>query len=642
MNNGSVSSSHSRHNASMSMIPAAGTKRFASFEADLKAGELRKNGIKIKLQERPFQILSLLLERPGELVSREELRQKLWSADTFVDFDHSLGTAIAKLRQAMGDSAQNPRFVETVSNRGYRFLVPVESALESGDHSRPGLFSLRRISVSVGVGLLAGAVLVGVFLGFNILGVGDWLRRQSNPPIHSLAVLPLENLSGDPAQDYFADGMTEALITDLSKISALRVISRTSAMHYKGTKKSLPQIGRELSVDGVVEGSVTRSGNRVRITAQLLQASTDQHLWAETYERDMSDVLKLQGEMAKTIAQQVRIRLTPQQQSQLSTSAAVNPQAYEAYLRGRYLWNQRTEAGLWKSVEVFQNAINLDPNSALPYAGLADAYLVLDGWTVEAAPPTEINPKAKAAIDKAVQLDATLAEAQTVLAGLKHGEWDWKGAEVEYRRAIQLNPNYAHAHHWYSQLLCELGRFDEGVAEADRAHALDPLNLMYGIDVGMRLYWARRYREAISPIQRTLELDSNFRVGHRFLGQVYEQNGMFGEAITEFRRAAELSNSNPIDLGALGHAYAVSGERKQALQMLEELRQLSATRYVSSYQLALIYAGLGERERALQWLDKAFEEHSGWMLHLKVDPRLDPLRGEARFQALMRGVGLSQ
>jgi tetratricopeptide (TPR) repeat protein len=310
-------------------------------------------------------------------------------------------------------------------------------------------------------------------------------------------------------------------------------------------------------------------------------------------------------------------------------------------LRGRYFWNQRTEEGLWKSVELFQHAIDIDPNSALPYAGLADAYLVLDSWTLEAAPPIELAPKARAAVDEALQLDPTLAEARTVLAGVKHADWDWSGAGVEYRRAIELNPNYAHAHHWYSQFLCELGQFDEGVAEADRAHNLDPLNLMLGIDVGMRLYWARRYKEAIAPIQKALELDPNFRVAHRFLGQVYEQNTMYDAAIVELRRAAELSNNNPIDLGALGHVYATSGQHKLALQILEELHRLSAKRYVSGYEFALIYAGLGDQDKAVYWLDGAFREHSTWMLHLKVDPRLDLLRSDPRFQELLRRVGLS-
>jgi TolB-like protein/DNA-binding winged helix-turn-helix (wHTH) protein/Flp pilus assembly protein TadD len=628
--------------------PTTSAFQFGVFELDLKAGELRKQGVKVKLQEQPFQVLATLLEHAGEVVTKDELRQRIWAADTFVDFDHGLHSAIGRLREALGDSSESPRFIETLARRGYRFVAPVKvigNATESGvaewkrlPAPRDRLWTFGR---NVLAGLLGGALLLGVFLSLNVGGFRRWLQRESNPAIKSLVVLPLENLSADPAQEYFADGMTDALITDLSKISALRVISRTSAMQYKGTKKRLPQIARELNVDGVVEGSVMRSGNRVRITAQLLQAGTDQHLWAETYERDLGDVLKLQSEVAQTIAQQVRIQLTPQQKAQLGSALGVNPEAYEAYLRGRYFWNQRTDGSLWKSLELFQHAIDIDPNSALPYAGLADAYLVLDSWTLEAAPPIELSPKARAAVDKALQLDPTLAEARTVLAGVKHGDWDWNGAGVEYRRAIELNPNYAHAHHWYSQYLCELGRFDEGVAEADRAHALDPLNLMLGIDVGMRLYWARRYREAIAPIRKTLELDPNFRVARRFLGQVYEQNGMYEAAIAELRQAAKLSENNPIDLGALGHVYAVSGHRREALQILEELRQHSAKRYVSGYEFALIYAGLGKLEKAFQWLDKAFQEHSTWMLHLRVDPRLDPLRSDPRFQDLLRRVGLS-
>jgi TolB-like protein len=374
---------------------------------------------------------------------------------------------------------------------------------------------LGRFGGRVFVGLLGGTFLLVVLIILSVGGSRRWPRRESSPAIRSLVVLPLENLSGDPAQEYFADGMTDALITDLSKIGALRVISRSSAMHYKGTNKRLPEIARELDVDGVVEGSVVRSGNRVRITAQLLYAGTDQHLWAETYERDLGDILQLQNEVAQAIAQQIRVQLSPQQQKQVGSAGRVNPEAYEACLRGRYFWNQRTEAGLWKSFELFQHAIDVDPNSALPYAGLADA-LVLDSWTLEAAPPVEITPKARAAVQKALQLDSTLREAHTVLAGLKHGDWDWNGAEVEYRRSIELNPNYAHAHQWYTQYLCEVGRFDEGMTEAERAHNLDPLNLVLGIDVGMRLYWARHYADAIAPIRQALELDPNFRVAHRF------------------------------------------------------------------------------------------------------------------------------
>ena len=626
--------------------PIPNSVQFGVFELDLAARELRKHGIRVKLQEQPFMVLSALIERHGETVTKDDLRQRVWPKDTFVDFDHGLHSAITRVREALGDSSENPRFVETVPRRGYRFIAPVK-VIGNGTTTdvspeqpgfRPG-FRLRTFSASVLAGLSLGGLILAFLLSLNIAGFRSWLLRQGNP-VRSLAVLPLENLSGDPAQDYFVDGMTDALITELSKINALRVISRTSSATYKGTKKALPDIARELNVDGIVEGSVVRSGNRVRIAAQLIHGAKDEHLWAETYERDLSDILKLQSEVAQDIAKQVRVRLTPQQQSHAGSYARVNPRAYEAYLRGRYFWNQRTEAGLWKSVTLFQEAIDVDPNSALPYVGLADAYLVLDSWTVEAAPVTEITPKATAAVERALQLDPTLAEAHTVLAGLKHSNWDWIGAGIEYRRAIELNPNYAHSHQWYGQYLCELGRFDDGLAEADQAHALDPLNLILGVDVGNRFYWARRYPQAIIPIQKTLELDPNFRVAHRFLGQVYEQDRIFDRAAAELERAAELSDNNPIDLGALGHLYALSGQRDSALRILDQLRRLATRRYISGYEFALVYVGLGRRDDAVRWLEKAFEERSAWMLHLKVDPRLDPLRSDPRFQDLQKRVGL--
>jgi TolB-like protein/Flp pilus assembly protein TadD len=556
--------------------------------------------------------------------------------------------AVTRLRDTLGDSAESPRFIETLARRGYRFVAPVKAVTiltEAGkdleEHPPEYSAETRRFRGRVLAGLLGGAIMAAFALSLTVSGIRRWLPGEPNTEIRSLAVLPLENLSGDPSQEYFADGMTDALITDPSAISALRVISRTSSAQYKKTTKSLPQIAWELDVDAVVEGSVMRSNDRVRITAQLLHARTDKHLWAETYESGLGDVLKLQSEVAQAIARNVQARLTSQQQTRLGSAPAVNPEAYEAYVRGRFFWNQRTEAGLWKSLELFQRAVDLDPHWTLPYVGVADAYLVLDGWTVEAVSVAEVMPKTRAAIEKALQLDPTLAEAHTVLAGLKHGNWDWAGAEAEYRRAIELNPNYAHAHQWYSQLLAEIGQSDRGVSEAERAHLLDPLNVILGVDVGYRRYWARRSQEAVSPIQETLELDSGFAVGHRYLGQVYEQIGMYEAAITELRRAAELTGDNPIDLGALGHAYAVSGRRVESLQILEQLRRLSAKRYVSAFEFALIHAGLGERDAALYWLIEAFHQHSGWMLHLKVDPRLDPLRTDPRFQELVRRVGLA-
>ena len=625
------------------ITPKPSVVQFGVLELDLKARELRKRGVKVKLQEQPFQVLSVLIEHAGQVVTKEELRQRIWPSDTFVDFDHGMHSAITRLREALGDSTESPRFIETLPRRGYRFIASVKEIGTRMEPKEPlpGAFGnrLRRWAAIVVLGLLVGTSLLGILLEFDVGGARRWLRRQSNPKIQSLAVLPLQNLSGDPAQDYFADGMTDALITDLSQISTLHVISRTSAMHYKGTKESLPQIAGALNVDGIVEGSVARSGNRVRITAQLIHAATDQHLWAETYERDVGDVLRLQGEVAQDIAQQLRAKLTSQQQVRVNSAPRVNPDAYETYLRGRYFWNQRTEGGLWKSIELFQQAISMDPNSALPYTGLADAYLVLDGWTVEAAPAKEITPKAQAAVQRALELDPTLAEAHTALAGLKHGNWDWEGAEAEYRRAIELNPNYSHAHQWYGQLLCERGKFDACLAEAEHAYRLDPLNLLYGADIGNRLYWARRYDEAVAAVKKTLELDPNFPVAHRFLGQVYEQKGMFAPAIAELRRSAELSN--PIDLAALGHAYALYGQREKASEVLRDLRQVASKRYVSGYDLAIVYVGLGENDKALQSLEAAYQEHSSWMLHLKVDPRLDPLRGDPRFQVLLQRVGLA-
>jgi len=393
-------------------------------------------------------------------------------------------------------------------------------------------------------------------------------------------------------------------------------------------------------VDGVVEGSVARAGNRVRIMAQLIQATSDEHLWAEAYERDLIDILKLQSDVAESIAQQVRGRLTPKEQATTASAPRVRPEAYEAYLRGRYFWNQRTEEGLWKSVRLFQQAMDTDPHWALPYVGLGDAYMVLDAWTVEAMSPKEVPQEARAAIAKALELDPASSEAHTVLAGLKHDDWDWKGAEAEYRRAIELNPNYDHAHQWYSQLLCEMGRIDEGVSLAVLAHNLDPLNRMLGVDVGYRLYWQRRYAEAVAPIRQTLELDPNFTVGHRFLGQVYEQLGRYKEAASELRAAAELSHDNPVDLGALGHVLAVSGRSAPAQEILVQLKRLSVKRHVSAFEPALVYAGLGRHQQALDWLEKAFEEQSAWMLHPKVDPRLDSLRSDPRFQSLLSRVGL--
>jgi len=468
-------------------------------------------------------------------------------------------------------------------------------------------------------------------------------RRATRGRIQAVAVLPLADLSEHPEPDYFADGMTEALITDLAKINALRVISRTSVMQYKGVQRPLPQIARELNVDAVVEGSVLRSGKRVRITAQLIHAATDQHLWAESYERDFRDVLSLQSEVARAIANEIQVKLTPQDQARLVSARSVDPEAYQLYLKGRFYWNKRTEAGLKKGIEYFHQAIDLDPNYALAYAGIADCYSLL-GWDLFGAlPPREALPIAKAAAKKALETDDSLAEAHNSLAWTKLAfDWDWMGAEREFKRAIELNPGYAITHHWYAECLAGMGRYAEALAEIRQAQELDPLSLIISSIVGWVFYFDRKNDQAIAEFRKTLELDPNFWVAHWTLGRTYEQKAMFAEAIAEIQKAIDLSGGSPLSLAALGHTYAVWGRRVEAERALNELKESSKQGYISSYSIAAIHAGLGEKDQAFIWLEKAYEERSGWLIWLRAEPISDPLRSDPRFQDLLRRVGLPQ
>jgi len=468
-------------------------------------------------------------------------------------------------------------------------------------------------------------------------------RRATRGRIQAVAVLPLADLSEYQAADYFADGMTEALITDLARIKALRVISRTSVMQYKGVQRPLPQIARELNVDAVVEGSVLRSGNRVRITAQLIHAATDQHLWAESYERDLRDVLSLQGEVARAIANEIQVKLTPQDQARLVSARSVDPEAHQLYLKGRFYWNKRTEAGLKKGIEYFHQAIDLDPNYALAYAGIADCYSLL-GWDLFGAlPPREALPIAKAAARKALEADDSLAEAHNSLAWTKLVfDWDWIGAEREFKRAIELNPGYAATHHWYAECLAGMGRYTEALAEIRQAQELDPLSLIIGSIVGWVFYFDRKDDQAIAEFRKTLELDPNFWVAHWTLGRAFEQKAMFAEAIAEIQKAIDFSGGSPLALAALGHTYAVWGRRAEAERVLNELKESSKQGYISPYSIAAIHAALGEKDQAFIWLEKAYEERSGWLIWLRAEPISDPLRSDPRFQDLLRRVGLPQ
>ena len=627
--------------------------RFGVFEVDFAAGELRKHGIRIKLRgEQPFQVLSILLEQPGEVITREELCKKLWPADTFVDFEHSLATAIGKIREALGDSADNPRYIETLPRRGYRFIanVTVLSAdplnkvqpatrdiPRAEDHGQVELASKAEVPKPqpwARAWKISAFALVPALVILMAWIVHSASRPSSN--IRSLAVLPLESLSGDASQDYFADGMTDELITDLGKISALRVISRTSVMPYKRVRKSLPQIARELSVDAVVEGTVLRSGEQVRITAQLIQASADKHLWAESYEGDLRDTLALQKKVARAIAEQIRINLTPQEQAVLKNVKVVNPEAYEAYLKGRYFWNKRTADGLKKAIDYFNQAIEKDPNYAQAYTGLADSYALLGDWEYGILAPKEAFPRAKAAATKALELDNTLGEAHTSLAfSLDLFDWDWASAEREFRRAIELNPGYATAHHWYAWHLSEMGRNREAIAEMRKAQNLDPLSLIISADVAEILLVAHSYDQAIEQSRKTIDMDPNFAVAHYELGQALVQKHMYKEAIAELQKAIELSGGSTTCTSNLAFAYAASGRRKEAVKILSDLKNRSKQ---NASEIALMYVGLDEKDQAMTWLEKAYEERFNPSILLR--PAFDPLRSDPRFQNLVRRIGL--
>ena len=632
-----------------------GHLRFGVFELDLRAGELRKHGLRVRLQEQPFQILVMLLDHPGEVVTREELQKKLWPADTFVDFDHGLNKAINKIREALGDSAESPRFVETVARRGYRFLVEVKladaaplpnsalatqpsPATEIGDRpplagnlpARKSLLPLPALKISVFALLLLTAALA------------IWKFHSSNrpsPAIRSLAVLPLESLSSDASQDYFADGMTDELIADLGQISALRVISRTSVMVYKHARKPLPQIARELNVDAVVEGTVLRSGDRVRITAQLIEASSDKHLWSQSYEGELRDTLALQSQVARAIAEQIRINVNPQEQAALKNVKVVNPRAYESYLKGRFFWNKRTADGLKVALAYFNQAIDEDPNYAQAYSGLADTYALLGDWQYAVMTPKEALPKAKAAAVKALELDTALGEAHNSLAFCLDGyDWDFDSAGKEFRRAIELNPGYATAHHWYAWHLSLLGRYDEAIAEMKKAENLDPLSLIINADLAELLVLAHLSDESIQQSRKTIEMDSNFAFAHNQLAQAFLQKHLNEEAVAELQKALQLSPGSPTIMANLARGYVASGKRGEALKLLNDLKKRSNSTYSHGSEIAVIYAALGDTDQAMNCLEKSYQERFNPGVLLR--PGFDPLRSDPRFQALVRRIGL--
>jgi TolB-like protein/DNA-binding winged helix-turn-helix (wHTH) protein/Tfp pilus assembly protein PilF len=621
--------------------------RAGLFEIDLEAGELYKSGRRVALQEQPFRVLSLLLQRHGELVTRQDLQTQLWPADTYVGFDEGLNTAIRKLRTAFGDSAENPCFIETVPRRGYRFIAPV-TRMESPAVEAPQIspvhgeqkrtFPVTTLAVTA---LLVVALSVSAIPRTRRLVWGVVSRSPQAPvsgAIHSLAVLPLENLSNEPAQDYFADGMTDQLITDLGQIKALRVISRTSAMQYKGVHKPMAQIAQELNVDAVVEGTILKSGNQVRITAQLIQAPLDRHLWARSYEGDLHNILSLQNNVASAIAQEIQVVLTPREQALLKSAHPVNPEAYEDYLQGRYFWNKRDGGALERAMEYFQKATSIDSNYAPAYAGLAETYALLAGNT---GPKDEFVAAGKESATQALLLDPNLSEAHTALALLLGDEYNFTEEEREFKLAVALDPNYATAHHWYGEVyLAQMGHFEEANGQMLQALTLDPGSRIIATDWGAILYWERRYDEAYQQLCRVIALDSGFSEAYLWRGRVLLQQGNYREAIADLKTAHRINRGSQTISPTLAYAYGLSGDRAKANAQLRSLLAESRHRYVSPWAIGLVYLGLGDKPHALDWFEEAVREHSTDMLSARVSPEGDPLRGEPRYKALLSAMKL--
>ncbi len=628
--------------------------RFGVFEADLRGGELRRSGVKVRIQDLPFRALVVLLSRPNEVVTREELRHALWPGDVFVDFDRGISSAIKRLRDAIGDSADNPVFIETMERRGYRWIGPLSIVeplqapdspsdgvppgnLAEGENAPQASPSPQRWTIPMRWAVPA-AILAVVVAASAVFAIFRWNSRAFRPgSVHSIAVLPLTNLSGDPAQDYLADGMTDELTTDLARISSLRVVSRTSAQHYRDTTKPLPAIANELDVDAVVEGSVRKEGNVVFVNIQLIDARNDRHLWADVLRRNLGGASSMQGELTEAIAHQVGVQLTPLEKQYFSGRHAIDPASYQAYLLGRYYWNKRTPDALAKAEGYFQDAVIQDPKNAFAFAGLADTY-VLDALFAANLPPDEASRKAREAALHAIELDDSLAEAHCSAAYIRFfKDWDFAGAEAEFRRALQLNPNFATAHQWYAEMLTVLGRHDEAIAQIRQAEALDPFAPVLHHVAGQILQDARQYSQALEEY-RKVETGSDWTWTHVGAALAHRRLGEYGEALKELRAAAKLNSSqlDPSAVDALDRAYAKSGARGFFAQSIIAFRQYPHP----AYDRALDYAALGEKEKAFASLEEAYRNHDLDVLSLVSSPELDQLRSDPRYLDLKKRTGL--
>ena len=560
------------------------TVRFGTFEVDLEAGELRRNGVSVRIQDQPFQVLATLLTRPGQLITRGELRRKIWADHTFVDFERGINKAINRLRDALGDCPEAPRYIQTLARRGYRFIARVE--------------------------------------------------RQ----IRSIAVLPLENLSGDAGKDYWAEGVTDQLISQCAKISGLRTISRTSIMRFKNTRVPLPKIAEQLRVDAVLEGTLYLSAKRIRVSVRLIDSSVDRPLWAETYDRAVEDAGTISEQIAQAVARHVQGQLEAHEQTTAQGRRPMKPEAYEAYLKGRYFWNKRTESDLEKSLEYFNRALEHDPAYPAAFAGLADLYILLGILGLRR--PHDVYPQARSAARKALDLDPGLAEAHKSLAAVRnHYDWDWRGAEQEFQRALELDCNSSVAHQWYAAVLLLLKRHDDAIAEVKRARDIDPLSPSLTAFMGLIYMKTRAYDQALDACRAAMELDPYHPFGHWVLARTLDARKDLRQALEISRTAAKLAGGDLLYTAHLGYALARAGENDDARGVANKLQQYSQSRYVCSYDIAMIYVGLGEKDAAFEWFERALEERTVRLCELN-DPAFDGLRPDRRFQALIQKVGI--
>jgi TolB-like protein/DNA-binding winged helix-turn-helix (wHTH) protein/Tfp pilus assembly protein PilF len=630
--------------------------RFGVFQANLAARELRKHGVRVRLPGQPFCILSILLEKPGEVITREDIQKKLWTTDTFVDFEHSLNSAVKKLRSALGDTPENSRYIETIPRVGYRFIAPVEEVTAKGDSAANALLATSSFSVPTAVEqsskrrwktLIGVSIVLIAAVGAYIQWSNGQFRTRPTTGRVMLAVLPFENLTGDAGQDYFTDGLTEEMISQLGRLNPehLGVIARTSVMHYKHSQEPLPRIAQELGVQYVLEGTVRRDTDKVRISAQLIQMNDQTHLWARQYDRELSSLLALQGEIAQEVANEIELTL-----GQLHERVAAGPQlaappnsyeAYELYLKGRYFWNKRTKEGFEQAAAYFQQAIARDANYARAYAGLADTFGLMSTWYM--VPHSEFIPKARVAALKALQIDDSVAEAHASVALIAENyDYDWMTAEKEFRRAIQLDPGYATAHQWYAEYLSWQGRFDEALAESERARRLDPLSLIIATDLGEILYLSRQYERAIEQSRAVIEMEPTFGHAYSVLITAEVQSGKFADALADIERCRRAVGSNKVAWELQAYIHGRAGRQAEARHALAKLNQsLRPSEPVEMPLLLTAYLGTGQIDEVMALLQRAYSEHSNALTTLKVDPMYDPLRSDPRFQDLLERAGLA-